>query len=226
MEHRRGIGEEAARRVRRRHDGLQDGARPRPRATWTRPSRSCARRAWPSADKKSARAANEGMIDYYIHPGGKVGVLVEVNCETDFVARNEDFKAFVHDVAMHIAAASPAVGLPRGHPRGRPRPRRSRSTRPRPRQSGKPEAVIEKIAEGKLNKWYERGRPARAAVRQGPGQDHRRPAARARRQDRREHRDQAVRALPRGRRGGLRADRAARTGAALRGAAGAARSGA
>jgi elongation factor Ts len=106
-----------------------------------------------TADKKSAREANEGMIDAYIHPGSKVGVLVEVNCETDFVARNEDFKAFVHDIAMHIAAASPAWV--------------SREDIPeeiiaaeleiyaaQAKQTGKPEAVIQKIAEGKLTKWY------------------------------------------------------------------------
>ena len=106
-----------------------------------------------SADKKASRTANEGIVDYYIHPGAKVGVLVEVNCETDFVARNEDFKAFVHDVAMHIAAASPAWV--------------SREDIPEPvkaaeleiyaeqaKQSGKPETVVQKIAEGKLAKWY------------------------------------------------------------------------
>jgi elongation factor Ts len=106
-----------------------------------------------SADKKASRAANEGMIDYYIHPGAKVGVLIEVNCETDFVARNPEFTSFVHDVAMHIAAASPAYV--------------SREDVPedvvaseieiysdQAKASGKPEAVIQKIAEGKLNKWY------------------------------------------------------------------------
>src|SRR5437763_1319268 len=61
-----------------------------------------------SADKKASRTANEGMVESYIHPGAKVGVMVEVNCETDFVARNPEFTAFAHDVAMHIAAASPA----------------------------------------------------------------------------------------------------------------------
>jgi elongation factor Ts len=106
-----------------------------------------------SADKKSARAANEGVIDCYIHPGSKVGVMIEVNCETDFVARNEEFKAFVHDVAMHIAAASPTWV--------------SRDDIPKEllaseleiyaaqaKASGKPDAVVQKIAEGKLSKWY------------------------------------------------------------------------
>lgn len=106
-----------------------------------------------TADKKSSRATNEGLIDYYIHPGAKVGVLIEVNCETDFVARNEDFKAFVHDVAMHIAAASPAW-VSRDDI-----PEETKATEveiysAQARQSGKPDAVIEKIAEGKLNKWF------------------------------------------------------------------------
>jgi elongation factor Ts len=106
-----------------------------------------------TADKKSARAANEGMIDYYIHPGAKVGVLVEVNCETDFVARNEDFKAFVHDVAMHIAAASPAWVSREDIPE-EVRAAELEIYSAQAKQSGKPEAVIQKIAEGKLAKWY------------------------------------------------------------------------
>jgi elongation factor Ts len=106
-----------------------------------------------SADKKSARTANEGMIDYYIHPGAKVGVLVEVNCETDFVARNEDFKAFVHDVAMHIAAASPAWVSREDIPE-EVRAAELEIYSAQAKQSGKPEAVIQKIAEGKLAKWY------------------------------------------------------------------------
>lgn len=106
-----------------------------------------------SADKKASRAANEGMIDYYIHPGAKVGVLVEVNCETDFVARNPEFTNFVHDVAMHIAAASPAYvsreDVPEGIVAGEIEIYSEQA-----KASGKPEAVIQKIAEGKLNKWY------------------------------------------------------------------------
>jgi elongation factor Ts len=106
-----------------------------------------------SADKKSSRAANEGMIDYYIHPGAKVGVLIEVNCETDFVARNEDFKAFVHDVAMHIAAASP-VWVSRDDIPEDTLAAELEIYSAQARQSGKPEPVIQKIAEGKLTKWY------------------------------------------------------------------------
>jgi elongation factor Ts len=106
-----------------------------------------------TADKKSARATNEGIVDYYIHPGAKVGVLVEVNCETDFVARNEDFKAFVHDVAMHIAAASPAWVSREDIPE-ETKAAEIEIYSAQARQSGKPEPVIEKIAEGKLNKWF------------------------------------------------------------------------
>jgi len=106
-----------------------------------------------SADKKASRAANEGMIDYYIHPGAKVGVLIEVNCETDFVARNVDFKAFVHDVAMHIAAASP-LWVSREDVPEETKAAEVEIYAAQAKASGKPEAVLVKIAEGKLNKWY------------------------------------------------------------------------
>ena len=106
-----------------------------------------------TADKKSSRATNEGMVDYYIHPGAKVGVLLEVNCETDFVARNEDFKAFVHDVAMHIAAASPAWVSREDIPEATKAAEIEIYTA-QAKQSGKPDAVVAKIAEGKLTKWY------------------------------------------------------------------------
>jgi elongation factor Ts len=106
-----------------------------------------------TADKKASRATNEGMVDYYIHPGAKVGVLVEVNCETDFVARNEEFKAFVHDVAMHIAAASPAW-VSRDDIPEEAKAAEIEIYSAQAKSSGKPEAVIQKIAEGKLNKWF------------------------------------------------------------------------
>jgi len=106
-----------------------------------------------SADKKSARAVNEGMVDYYIHPGARVGVLVEVNCETDFVARNDDFRAFVHDVAMHIAAASPLWVSREDIPEDT-KAAEMEIYAAQAKASGKPEAVVAKIAEGKLSKWY------------------------------------------------------------------------
>lgn len=106
-----------------------------------------------TADKKSARATNEGMIDSYIHPGAKVGVLLEVNCETDFVARNEDFRSFVHDVAMHIAASSPLWVTREDVPEVAVAAEVEIYSA-QAKASGKPEAVIQKIAEGKLNKWF------------------------------------------------------------------------
>jgi elongation factor Ts len=106
-----------------------------------------------SADKKASRTANEGMVDYYIHPGAKVGVLLEVNCETDFVARGDAFKGFAHDVAMHIAAASPAWVSRDDVPQAAIDTEMEIYSA-QAKQSGKPEAVIQKIAEGKLNKWY------------------------------------------------------------------------
>lgn len=106
-----------------------------------------------TADKKSARATNAGLIDTYIHPGAQVGVLIEVNCETDFVARNENFKAFVHDVAIHIAAASP-MWVNREDVPADVVASEVEIYAAQAKTSGKPEAVIAKIAEGKLNKWY------------------------------------------------------------------------
>jgi len=107
-----------------------------------------------SADKKASRAANEGLIDSYIHMGGKIGVMVEINCETDFVARTEEFGAFVHDVAMHVAAASPRYVRREDVPADVLAAEMDIYT-DQARATGKPEQVVAKIAEGKLNKWYE-----------------------------------------------------------------------
>jgi elongation factor Ts len=106
------------------------------------------------AEKKSAeRAANEGLVGSYIHTGGKVGVMVEINCETDFVARNDRFKDLVRDVAMHIAAM-PAEYLDRDAvPADKIEALKAEFTAAVP--EGKPAAVAEKIVEGKLNKWFE-----------------------------------------------------------------------
>jgi elongation factor Ts len=105
------------------------------------------------AEKKAERSANEGLVGSYIHTGGKVGVLVEINCETDFVARNDKFKDLVRDVAMHIAAM-PAEYLNRDEVSAETvaelRAQFTESVPP-----GKPPAVVEKIIEGKLNKWFE-----------------------------------------------------------------------
>jgi elongation factor Ts len=105
------------------------------------------------AEKKAERAANEGLVGSYIHTGGKVGVLVEINCETDFVARNDKFKDLVRDVAMHIAAM-PAEYLNRESvPADLVAQLRAQFVETVP--PGKPPAVAEKIVEGKLNKWFE-----------------------------------------------------------------------
>jgi len=105
------------------------------------------------AEKKAERSANEGLVGSYIHTGGKVGVLVEINCETDFVARNDKFKDLVRDVAMHLAAM-PAEYLDReAVPAEKIAELRAEFTKQVP--EGKPPAVAEKIVEGKLNKWFE-----------------------------------------------------------------------
>lgn len=104
--------------------------------------------------EKSSRAAKEGVIDSYIHGEGNMGVLVEVNCETDFVARNEDFKQFVHDVAMQIAAANPSYidreGVPREKIDGEKEIYKTQVL-----AEGKPEKIVDKIVEGKLEKFYQ-----------------------------------------------------------------------
>ncbi len=106
-----------------------------------------------AAAKRSGRTASEGMIGHYIHPGAKVGVLVEINCETDFVARNEDFQALVHDVAMHIAAAAPTYVTKEEVPQAIV-DKEKEIYRAQAVAGGKPEAVADKIAEGKLKDFY------------------------------------------------------------------------
>ena len=112
------------------------------------------KRGLAQATKKAGRSTNEGMIGHYIHMGGKIGVLVEVNCESDFVARTDDFQNLTREIAMHIAAANPQYvrredvpadildrerGVYRGQMEGQ----------------NKPAAVLDKIVEGKLNSFYE-----------------------------------------------------------------------
>jgi elongation factor Ts len=107
-----------------------------------------------SAGKKSTRVTKQGLIGSYIHQGGQLGVLVEVNCESDFVARTDDFQELVHDIAMHIAAADPkflrkedvseeVLAVERDVARGRAL------------NEGKPEKVVDRIVEGRLQKFYE-----------------------------------------------------------------------
>ena len=106
-----------------------------------------------AASKKAGRAATEGAVGSYIHAGGKIGVLVEVNCETDFVAKNETFQAFVKDIAMHIAAAAPQY-VRREEVEASVLEREKDIYRAKARETGKPENIIEKIIEGQINKFY------------------------------------------------------------------------
>ena len=106
-----------------------------------------------AASKKAGRVATEGLVGSYIHAGGKIGVLVEVNCETDFVAKNETFQAFVKDVAMHIAAASPQY-VRREEVPAAALEREKEIYRAKARETGKPDNIIEKIIEGQINKFY------------------------------------------------------------------------
>jgi elongation factor Ts len=107
-----------------------------------------------SAAKKSHRNTGEGLVESYIHPGGKVGVLIEVNCETDFVARTDTFKTLVRDLAMQIAAACPISVSPDEVPAELIAKEREILTE-QAKASGKPEKIIEKMVEGRVQKYYE-----------------------------------------------------------------------
>ena len=107
-----------------------------------------------SAAKRGERAAAEGVVENYIHAGGKIGVLVEVDCETDFVARTEEFKAFAREVAMHVAAANPLYVSEDEVGQGA-KEAELRVLREQAAAEGKPENVQEKIVEGRLKKWLE-----------------------------------------------------------------------
>jgi len=107
-----------------------------------------------AAAKKAQRATSEGLVGSYIHAGGKIGVLVEVNCESDFVARTEDFQRLCHDVAMHIAALDPRF-LRREEVTQEILDREREIYKDQAKQTGKPEPVIEKIVNGKMEKFYE-----------------------------------------------------------------------
>jgi elongation factor Ts len=106
------------------------------------------------AAKKTGRSTSEGLIGHYIHMGGKIGVLVEVNCESDFVARTPDFQTLVKEIAMHIAAASPQF-VNREDVPADVLEREKSIYRAQLENSGKPAQVIDKIVDGKLNSFYE-----------------------------------------------------------------------
>ena len=112
------------------------------------------RKGQAAAQKKAQREATEGLVGHYIHAGGKIGVMVEVNCESDFVARTEDFQRLCHDVAMHIAALDPRY-VRREEVTQEILDHEREIYREQARATGKPEPVIEKIVNGKMEKFYE-----------------------------------------------------------------------
>lgn len=112
------------------------------------------RKGQAAAQKKAQREASEGLIGHYIHAGGKIGVIVEVNCESDFVARTEDFQRLCHDVAMHIAAIDPRY-VRREEVTQEILDHEREIYKEQARATGKPEPVIEKIVTGKMEKFYE-----------------------------------------------------------------------
>jgi elongation factor Ts len=106
-----------------------------------------------SAAKKEGRQTSQGIIDAYIHPGGRVGVMIEVACETDFVARTDDFKELVHNLAMHIAASAP-MALRREDVDPALVEKEREIYRDQMKDQGKPENIIDKIVTGKIDKYY------------------------------------------------------------------------
>ena len=111
------------------------------------------RRGLAQAAKRGARRADEGLVGSYIHPGGRIGVLVEINCETDFVARTQEFKDFVKDLSMHIAAADPQY-LAREDVPDEVIQKEKDILRMQTLEMGKPEKVVDRIVEGKMEKFF------------------------------------------------------------------------
>ena len=107
-----------------------------------------------AAAKKSHRSTGEGLVESYIHPGNKVGVLIEVNCETDFVARTDAFRALVRDLAMQVAAAGPIAVSPEELPAELVDKERAVLVE-QAKASGKPEKIVEKMVEGRVQKYFE-----------------------------------------------------------------------
>jgi len=112
------------------------------------------KRGQATAAKKAGRTASQGLVGFYIHPGAQIGVIVEVNCESDFVARNEEFQELTHDIAMHICATDPRF-IRKEDATSEVLEREKEVLRAQAVASGKPEAVIIRIVEGKLEKFYE-----------------------------------------------------------------------
>ena len=139
-----------------------------------------------TAAKRAGRATREGVIGHYIHMGGKVGVLVEVNCETDFVARTDDFQTLARELAMHVAAADPRF-VSRDQVPAAELEKEKEIYRAQFAGSGKPAQVIDKIVEGKLGSFYSQVCLRRSALGARSRRHHPADAAGGHRQDRREH---------------------------------------
>jgi len=107
-----------------------------------------------AAARKADREVKEGLIEAYVHAGGRVGALIELDCETDFVARTEEFRALAHDLAMQVVAANPLYLAPEDIP-PHVLEEETKDYRAQARDAGKPEHVIEKVVEGKLQKYYQ-----------------------------------------------------------------------
>ncbi len=106
------------------------------------------------ADKKASRATKQGIVGTYLHPGSQLGVMIEVNCESDFVARTDDFQELVHDLAMQVAAADPMF-VHRDEVTAEVLDKEREIARDRALAEGKPEKIVDKIVDGRLNKFYE-----------------------------------------------------------------------
>lgn len=112
------------------------------------------KRGMASADKKSSRTTKQGLIGTYVHPGSQLGVMIEVNCESDFVARTDDFQELVRDLAMHVAAADPRF-VRREEVTAEVLEKEKEIARDRARAEGKPDKILDRIVEGRLEKFYE-----------------------------------------------------------------------
>ena len=168
----RTASETTARSHRRRHDGMQEGPCGSERRPRRRRSRAAQARYCLAASKKASRVTKQGVIGTYIHPGAQLGVMVEVNCESDFVARTDDFQELVHDIAMQIAAADPQF-VRKEDVTQEALEKRKKFSAPAPLNEGKPEKMLDKIVEGRMAKYYEEVCLLRAALHQGKHHHHR-----------------------------------------------------
>ena len=155
-------GQGFKRQDKRRNDGLQEGSSGNRRG-YGKGHRLSASEGLAKALKRSGREASEGMVHAYIHGGGRIGVLVEVNCETDFAAKSEDFLEFAKNLAMHIAAANP-LGVQEEDIPEEIVERERAIYMAQARETGKPENILDKMVDGKMRKFYRRIRSPGAGL--------------------------------------------------------------